>query len=1208
MLAAGAKTRPEMPAAPAPKTRPEMQAASAPKPPPRVLGARPDAIPSDFPVALGALDLEEVDLPAVSPEPPASKPRAFGVPPVPAVPRELVQGDLEGPDHSIDLPDVLQSGSRDGDEEPSGAPDESGFGVVDLDLPTPAAHLPMAARPQAPRKPLSDPFEVGLPTPVGDLPVAAAGLPVVAGDLPAPAAALPAAPAALPIVAAPSLGRGAALPVRAERGFGEIDLPMVTDALPAVTPPDAHLPQPAGLADFESRGFGEIDLPREVGAPSRPPSFAPPVAHPSGEASFGDLQLGESPKSPRSGMSHSRAERADGGVTRVDSGRAEGGMSFGEVDLAAGGRSAETQSPVGVEAIAVGGDENSLQAQAARIGPVPMRRARSQVVAEVPRGNRGLVAMVIGFAVVLGGAALQLTPYGAFGYLAASDVIHAGAYEQTTSETVRRTQAALAPDTYDAAKAALEAAYAAHASSPRARVLTAYSALLDFGTVARFGPDAARASRAKPLLSELPPDKPTKYLDAAFAAQLAEAGDIEKARSALKDAADRAAGDPAEVELVLLRGETELAAHDAVAAKASFTRALQLSGGARAHFGLARAYELVNDISNANKELDLTLAASPQHPGALTLRARLASGSSEARRAAADLAAVLDGPARAKASPFEIAKAYAARGWFEMRRSAVSAAREAFAQAMKLNPSEIEALNGEGKLLMADGRSAEALARFDTALRSDPNSPSTIANDAEAKIALERLADAKQQLLAARERFPKSIDILLLLARAEQRLSNEKAAEENLKAALAVAVADPNQPDAVRPYAALSKLLASRGHVSDARAALDDAGRKLPPSAELDRAFGEVSELEGNYEDAIARYRSAVAKDGNDLTAHFQLASTLRRVRRFDAASAELDRVAALDGDYPGLALERGLLFEQSGDVERALEQFRSALARAPEDPDLQLRVGSAYVAIGRPEEALPMLRKVLEKRPTSAEAHHYIGRALMLQGASTEADALHYLQRAVELDPTRAEFHVWLAWAANDATPARLELARDEVDRALALDALNADAYWQRGAVERKEAAIEDAIKDEKRALELRPSRYEAHATLAECYEDKNQYDLAMAEWARALAGDAPLEHDGSTVPHPYWHYRYGKLLMDRHGRAGALPHLLAAAIAGEKLSIRPGWLAPLEFLAAEALRGAGRRQEAAEHYKRFLEIAPVNSPDRADAQAAVAQLTGSR
>jgi tetratricopeptide (TPR) repeat protein len=268
--------------------------------------------------------------------------------------------------------------------------------------------------------------------------------------------------------------------------------------------------------------------------------------------------------------------------------------------------------------------------------------------------------------------------------------------------------------------------------------------------------------------------------------------------------------------------------------------------------------------------------------------------------------------------------------------------------------------------------------------------------------------------------------------------------------------------------------------------------------------------------------------------------------------------------------------------------------------------VGSAYVVIGRPDDALPMLRKVLEKRPVSAEAHHFIGRALMLKGPSQRVDALRFLKRAVDLDPNRAEFHVYLAWAANDAQPAQLELARDEIDKALSLDKLNPEAYWQRGVLERMQGAIEDAVKDEKHALALRPSRYEAHATLAECYEDKNDEAGAAAEWTRALAGDGNATNADGTVPHPYWHYRYGKLLME-HGNTGAgLVQLLPAALGAEKMEPRPGWLGSVEFLTAEALRKSGKKNEAVEHYRRFLEIAPVNSPDRADALAAVNLLTG--
>jgi tetratricopeptide (TPR) repeat protein len=412
----------------------------------------------------------------------------------------------------------------------------------------------------------------------------------------------------------------------------------------------------------------------------------------------------------------------------------------------------------------------------------------------------------------------------------------------------------------------------------------------------------------------------------------------------------------------------------------------------------------------------------------------------------------------------------------------------------------------------------------------------------------------------------------------------------------------------VLPYVALAKLQSARGRLSDAAATLDAAAAKLPRSSELERAFGEVSELQGDYEGAIAHYRSAVAREPKDLAARFHLAVALRRVHRYDAAVTELDRVAAVDPDYTGMMLERGLLFEETGDVQKAIEQFKGALAKAPDDPDLQLRVGGAYVAIGRPDDALPMLRKVLDKRSSSAEAHHYMGRALLLKGGPTMSDALHELKRAVELDGNRAEFHVYVARAANEMAPAQLELARDEIDRALALDKSDGDAYWQRGVLERMEGAIEDAMKDEKHALQLRPSRYEAYATLAECHEDRNESAEALASWGRAIGGDGNAVGGEGQVLHPFWHYRYGKLLMEKGDRAGALAHLFGAATAAEKLETRPAWLTPLEFLAAEVLRSAGRKADAVEHYRRFLEIAPVTSPDRADAQRALQDLGAGR
>ncbi|MEO8801339.1 MAG: tetratricopeptide repeat protein, partial [Polyangiaceae bacterium] len=595
---------------------------------------------------------------------------------------------------------------------------------------------------------------------------------------------------------------------------------------------------------------------------------------------------------------------------------------------------------------------------------------------------------------------------------------------------------------------------------------------------------------------------------------------------------------------------------------------------ARAHYGLARAHALDGDVASAAKEIELTIAASPKHAGARLLKARLAWEQHDEATALEALASILEGDFKDSASPSEQASAFALRGDIQEAKGRSAEARAAYESAIKLEAHNVDALIGQGESLFSEGRFTEALSRFDTAVQADPLSVRAILADARGKIALERLADAKTQLTQARVDFPKNPRVAVELGKANEALGDKPAAEQQYLSA--IDLVDVTRTEAIEPYVALAGLLAAEGRTKDAEAKLEEARARLPDSAQMQRALGEVAAAQGSYDVAVTHYQSAIAKNPSDISTKFLLGVTYRRMGKMDLAAAQFDDVVASDKDYPGLAMERGLLYEASGDVDKALEQFQSARAKAPDDPDLALRVGAAYVAIGRPADAVPVLQKVLEKRPESAEANHYLGRALFMQGGAQEADAMRYLKRAVELDPNRAEYHLYVAWAANNAAPAQLSLAKDEIDKALGLDKLLADGYWQRGVLELKEGSIDDAIKDLKRALELKPTRFEAHATLALCFDNKNDTASEMAEWQRAIAGNDRV---------PEWRLRYGKLLLDRGQSAEATKHLLFAALEGEKLEPRPGWLAEAEFNAGEALRKTGQRGQAIERYKKFLE-----------------------
>jgi Tfp pilus assembly protein PilF len=274
-------------------------------------------------------------------------------------------------------------------------------------------------------------------------------------------------------------------------------------------------------------------------------------------------------------------------------------------------------------------------------------------------------------------------------------------------------------------------------------------------------------------------------------------------------------------------------------------------------------------------------------------------------------------------------------------------------------------------------------------------------------------------------------------------------------------------------------------------------------------------------------------------------------------------------------------LFQESGRSEEALKEYEGALAKAPSDPDLMLKVGCGKAAAGNGAEAEELLRKVLAQRPNSAETHHGLGRALMAK--NNLSDAIYELERAVQLDPNRAEYYLHVGWAANEAGDA--DKAGTALNKALELDQGLADAYWQRGILRRRETRPKDAIADLTKALALRPSRFEAHAALADAYYDLGMEAQSLAEWQRAIAA----KPEEAT-----WRFRFGKLLNLNLRNAQAADQLEKAIELAEAAETKPVWFAEAHRLAALSL---GNRREAIPHLQAFLKNSPAGSAFREEA-----------
>lgn len=998
------------------------------------------------------------------------------------------------------------------------------------------------------------------------------GLPAAFGDVGLPA---PAGGGGFGSIDLPSLGAGPGLPAPA---YGAAGLPAAVDQgnfLPRAAAPGAHLPASVGRDQHLPAVAGS--LPTAV----HDSSFLPANAGGGGGDAFGEVDFGDFGAPPAPPPPPQQAVSAG----------AAGGVGFGELDFGAGGGG----DSVGVEGdILGGGPDAGMEAGAEAALPTdegPVRTRERVVISK--NQSRGLkLALAGGVAVIVAGVSLQLTDYGAFGYHVILDGLHASEWATSASATMTTARKIIGADLYDQTRGAADTVANQTTALPRALVVAAAAALAEYEFQLRFGRDAARATRADAWLAGIQkatgkPDS-IPFYRAAAAARLASQSDLPGARALLEAAAQKDAGDPVQQDIAFLRGEVELKAGDAAAATKAFTRALQVAPSARAHYGLARAAALTRDRAKVLSEVALTLSATPNHPGALVLRASFDWSEDRNDTAVVDgLKPLLNGPAKATAAPAELSRAFTLYGLAQAARGDVGVARTSFESALQLDRGNVDALLGQGEVFFADGRYGEALSRFDTAVQSDPNNPVAIVADAKAKISLERLADAKAQLAAAQKVMPKVMQVTYWLGRAEEAIGNKKGAEEAYIGA--IAITNPKDREAIQPYVALSTLLAAQGRATEAQARLNEARAKLPDSGAMQRALGEIAAAQGLFDEAIAHYQAAAAKEPNDLKSQFLLGVTYLRMHRLDEASAQFDKVAAVDQDYPNLAMVRGQMLEQSGHVDQALDQFKAALNRAPKDLDLQLRVGAAYVGIGRGDEAYKTLKPVWDARQASAEVTHYLGRAHLLLGGSHLPEAERLLKKAADLEPTRAEYHLYVAWVEVELK--NWKLAQTELEKTLVLDQLMGDGYWLRAVIEEVQASVEDAIKDATKALQLHPERTEAHATLARCYEDKNQPEKALAEWAIATTHGAE---------HPDWDFFYGRLLHE-HNPPQALVHLLAAVKAGEAMNPTPVWLEQAEFMTAEGLLKSGNKTDAKEHFIRYNDMAGPSSPDRAEARRAI-------
>jgi len=281
-----------------------------------------------------------------------------------------------------------------------------------------------------------------------------------------------------------------------------------------------------------------------------------------------------------------------------------------------------------------------------------------------------------------------------------------------------------------------------------------------------------------------------------------------------------------------------------------------------------------------------------------------------------------------------------------------------FGRALQITSNNWLVHNQFGLYLFDKGKTKEAIAHYNEAVRINPESPAVQSNLGLALV-------ANRQVEAGIEHYTQALRL---------------------------------KPDAPLISYNLGQALLKMNRFSEAIPCYEWALKFLPALADAHISLGIAFDGVGRTPEALEQFRQALRIKPDSAQALNALGIGLGKMNRLPESIQRLEEAVQRDPDFVDARINLGISLNSADRSAEALEQFRQALRIKPDSVQALDNLGVALLKLNRVPEALERLQQALRTDPNSAEAHFHLGIALIRTQRLEEAQ--EHFQQALRINP----------------------------------------------------------------------------------------------------------------------------------------------------------------------------------------------------------------